>query len=629
MRYIIQNEREKGQAIVMVTLALMAMCGILGLAVDFGWAFFVKRAAQAAADTGALAAAQALRTTVGAIGPYNCYQNTCRTENSPLICTSSVINDANDNLDNACLYAKQNGFIDAGRQRVRVNEGSSGSINGTATPPTRAGLEVQYWVTVRVTETVPQLFSAVMGNPWATVSARATAAIMEAESEGSLRLINREGDSIDWGSGQPVAGVNLDGQANTNQGNYSVDAQGGILMASACSGNNCNNHYAGELQGGTTVNAPYTHIRSTGTTSLSNNAAWTTAPVNGKSDGGDFWDPTRGKAQPPLASATGKPVCPIAGGVIDGTQNPVVLGPGYYFATGVSGGQTIATAAQITIRGNVTFGSGGTCQSGSSGPGTFGDDYVFFGGMRVSQQGQGATALTFEPARYVMAGVQQSNGQSPAGTLFDLSSGGNTTIAGTGQNGLGALFIFTDGTGYPGLNSVLARVGQTGGAGADLEANKAATLKQGVAGFQTGNNAQVSISLDGLNKANGTIPDELKPYNATVMWQDRRNSAVRYDPDGNINCGNTATTCAKNGGQLNADGVSSNSPELFLKASPNVAVRGAIYQPRGAWTTLSGGGNYNSALQIITGAVKIQGNANLILTPAPNTIPYSLVALVE
>ncbi len=44
-----------GQALVMVTLALFSMLGMMGLAVDLGWSYFVQKEAQAAADTAALA----------------------------------------------------------------------------------------------------------------------------------------------------------------------------------------------------------------------------------------------------------------------------------------------------------------------------------------------------------------------------------------------------------------------------------------------------------------------------------------------------------------------------------------------------------------------------------------------
>src|ERR1700686_4357083 len=57
-----------GQAIVMVTVALIAMCGMMGLAVDLGWSFFVEKQAQAAADGAALAAVQEAVVRISAGG---------------------------------------------------------------------------------------------------------------------------------------------------------------------------------------------------------------------------------------------------------------------------------------------------------------------------------------------------------------------------------------------------------------------------------------------------------------------------------------------------------------------------------------------------------------------------------
>src|SRR5512146_3003037 len=45
-----------GQALILVTLGLLAMCGMMGLAVDTGWSFFVHKQAQTAADAAALGA---------------------------------------------------------------------------------------------------------------------------------------------------------------------------------------------------------------------------------------------------------------------------------------------------------------------------------------------------------------------------------------------------------------------------------------------------------------------------------------------------------------------------------------------------------------------------------------------
>ncbi len=60
-----RSHGRRGQALLLVTLALFAMCGLLGLAVDLGWAYFVKKSAQASSDAGALAAAHVVLSQVG------------------------------------------------------------------------------------------------------------------------------------------------------------------------------------------------------------------------------------------------------------------------------------------------------------------------------------------------------------------------------------------------------------------------------------------------------------------------------------------------------------------------------------------------------------------------------------
>jgi hypothetical protein len=71
------------------------------------------------------------------------------------------------------------------------------------------------------------------------------------------------------------------------------------------------------------------------------------------------------------------------------------------------------------------------------------------------------------------------------------------------------------------------------------------------------------------------------------------------------------------------------SPELDIQASPNINLYGIIYQPRGAWTTLIGGGGYASPLQLITGAVNVQGNANIDLLSLSRSLTRTVAALIE
>ena len=67
--------------------------------------------------------------------------------------------------------------------------------------PDAPGVHVDYWVTVRASQQIPQLFSAVLRFPWAQSSARATAAVLDTPAPGSIYLINRECDSGPSGSG--------------------------------------------------------------------------------------------------------------------------------------------------------------------------------------------------------------------------------------------------------------------------------------------------------------------------------------------------------------------------------------------------------------------------------------------
>src|SRR4030095_1661516 len=100
-------------AIVMVTLAVVAMFGMIGLAIDLGWSFYVRRAAQAAADAAALAAAKAAYAAVGGqVGVFLCSNAnlTCQATQTPC---SSI---SGGNLNNGCLYAQQNGFTAANSQ---------------------------------------------------------------------------------------------------------------------------------------------------------------------------------------------------------------------------------------------------------------------------------------------------------------------------------------------------------------------------------------------------------------------------------------------------------------------------------------------------------------------------------
>jgi Tfp pilus assembly protein PilX len=205
---------ERGQSAILFVLALSTMLGVLGLVTDIGWGYFRRNAAKAAAEAAALAAAQAALQSAGSNVTCSSTGVSCATDYQ---CPTSIPNPPTNDFHDGCLYAKDNGFqvTASGNQNVVLS-------GGTGTPPTLTGLNSSYWVTVRVSESLPQMFSAVLGNRSGVVSARATAIvepgpqnciyIMDPASSGALSmsgtpsLVSSCGVYINSSSGSALSG---------------------------------------------------------------------------------------------------------------------------------------------------------------------------------------------------------------------------------------------------------------------------------------------------------------------------------------------------------------------------------------------------------------------------------------
>lgn len=162
----------------MITVSLVAMFAVMGLAVDLGWMFYVKRTAQSAADAAALAAARGALITVGQAASFTCGVNVDCSTNA-VTCSGSFSNNLTMASGGACWSAAQNGFSpggSSGRQNVTFAGNVVTNPLGCAPNciPTAPGVVPVYWATARVTENVPQLFSSVIGRMTGTVAARAT-----------------------------------------------------------------------------------------------------------------------------------------------------------------------------------------------------------------------------------------------------------------------------------------------------------------------------------------------------------------------------------------------------------------------------------------------------------------------
>src|SRR5277367_1852160 len=163
------DRARRGQALVLATLSLFMLFGIMGLAVDLGWSYYRKQVAQTAADSAALAAAVVAENSSGTniitCGSYNvvCQATTA----CPAVTTPA------NNIQNGCLYAKANGFTNAGTQTVKMASSALGSA------PNATQFSVLYSVTAYVQESNPQLFSGLAGNTQGQIQAVATAEVVQ------------------------------------------------------------------------------------------------------------------------------------------------------------------------------------------------------------------------------------------------------------------------------------------------------------------------------------------------------------------------------------------------------------------------------------------------------------------
>src|SRR5579864_8291677 len=220
----------RGQAAIFVTMSLVPTMGVLGLVVDVGWSFYRKEATKTAAQAAANAAA-----TAGLNVPSYACTTGVPCQAAPA-CPASPTSPPTDLIGTACLYAKQNGFVNSGRQTVTVE------ANNTGLPVTGV-TNAQYWVRVTVSESIPQLFSAVLGKTWSQVKAESTDAIFQQANGACVFALDRT-----------AAG------SITNVGNTQVNASCGMYddsnNAAAVSFSGTTNVTAGSIKdvGGYTLN---------------------------------------------------------------------------------------------------------------------------------------------------------------------------------------------------------------------------------------------------------------------------------------------------------------------------------------------------------------------------------------
>ncbi len=580
----------RGQVIVIVTLALIAMFGMIGLVVDIGWSYFVKKSSQTAADAAALAAAGEAYRAGGPAAPYT---GKCGVS---IACSTTPVNcPTSDTFNSGCLYAQRNGFMSGGQNGRQFVTLAANAEFPPAAPPTAPGAATYYWVTARVGERVPQLFSAVLGNAVGTVTSRATAAIASIPVPGILYGLNILTDPGPWGTG-------VDIQLTGGHGQNWIKAEGAVFLASEAHGPGT---WAGESSGTATVESSVTYIYGTGT--VKDPGTYTPDPTN-LSNFELFSDPvekaTRLVGQPTAPDSTEAPEHRVDGGTITGDcANPPTINSGTYYATDPRTG--LATGAPIRLIGCVNVGQAGQF-----------NNFVFVGGLSLASTG---STVKVGPGRYFAAGALRNN------DVFFMRNGvqliDQTPLDANGDaqpaQDQGEIFVFTD-QNYPGLPIPAALKQQLDSLG----------MGYGRVTVQTGNDASSEVSLHGLTAdpiAKVYLPGNLQSFAPIVLYVDQGNSRIDYDngvlqKPGDPGC--TQEPCL-------SDTTESADPTMILQSSPNFDVFGTVYVPRGASLEFQGSGVIDAPVQFFAGTYGLTGGAQI--NPQPLSPGYTLmrVALVE
>ena len=595
------------------------MCGLLGLAVDLGWSYFVKKSAQASADAGALAAAHVVLSQVGQTQQFQ-----------PKVLSVSggcASEGGNRGISNGCEYAQQSGFGGT----AGLTSGVSSSVTTLGVVPstiqTLPGVTAYFWVTARATQIIPQLFSAVLGNPTGISSARSTAAIVPMPTNGALHTLNRQNDTI--ASSGLSQGVDIGG---TGQ----ITVASGVVISSQ----------AANAGSGVTVNGPVTIV------SPGNASGLGASPITQVGDSGQFLDPYRDVPPPVLPSgavaAAALPTYGVVGGnptngvyLISSTLTiaSLITAPypsGNYVAINC-GACTIGSSAtlagtQITLQNNTTFSdSSPTCYPSSGS--TFGC-FLFYGGLSIAS----GAKLTMGAGEFVMVGGGPTgmDFNAPSGAFLDslvscpnpsTCSTAGTILVLTGSSsaitcsGVGGNCTNTNGDLYRNLgvqiasNSMLINAATTGllNFGSTTLLANADSSGAAVTGLVAKN-----LPANLLSNLSFT----LGPFDGVVLWQDQANSTIAYTANGNVNvsCGNIDNPCLENGHVAGMEA-------LTLQANSGTGLQGVVYQPRGAFLQ-TGGGNIQGPIQIITGAVSMNGGQIRVTMP-PTSVTRRVVTLVE
>jgi hypothetical protein len=169
----LKHGRERGQVLPLATILIVFLLSMVGFGIETGSAFFVGQVAHAAAESAAMATVLAAMSSVNGTS-VTCGSGSAGTQCSTTatICSALPNSPPKTNIDNGCLFAKQNGFVAGGSTTIKITADNTGAAPGNP------NVAVMYWAQATVTTRQPQLFSAIFSKSGMFAGATATAAIV-------------------------------------------------------------------------------------------------------------------------------------------------------------------------------------------------------------------------------------------------------------------------------------------------------------------------------------------------------------------------------------------------------------------------------------------------------------------
>ena len=386
-----QIRRPSGQAAILISLNLMFLFAMAGLAVDLGTNYYIKGQFQAAADAAASGAAlTAMQNNI------TCTNLTCGTAYA---CTGSSLPAT---IQAGCWYAEQNGAT-ASEVSILANNTAVGSYSPSL------------WLKATITGSQANTFLFLSNFPTATIAAAATAGLFASTPSNCVFALGSSGTTFSY-SGS--------GNFTTNCGIYSNSS-----FSDTASGNlsTTNLYTNGNFSYSGSGNITATAIDYNGT--WSSHGSGTVRPSTGTRTSTSVSDPFAGVPAPPVANS-----CTQTSYSVNSSSNSI-LGPGTY-----CNGLTLGGSGNISLQSGTYIINGGSLTINGSGNIT-GSDVMFF---ITGQYGHTASAVQLTGSGNVS--LTPNNSGAYEGILIyqdrsvTYASSNNVTMSGNASTG-GYIFL--------------------------------------------------------------------------------------------------------------------------------------------------------------------------------------------